>query len=91
MVAEAPGVSEAEAVEAGAPKTAETAVAAVGVSTSSEATMAEARAPETTKAVVMAARPSVQEAEMKAADALVAPWFRAHRCYERAPGRRRSI
>ena len=73
LVAEAPGVSGAEAMEARASKTAETAVAAVGVSTSSEATMAEAGAPETTKAVVMAARPSVQEAEMKAVEALEAP------------------
>ena len=73
LVAKAPGVSVAEAMEDRAPKTAETAVAAVGVSASSEATMAEAGAPETTKAVVMAARPSVQEAKMKAAEALVAP------------------
>ena len=73
LVAEAPGVSGAEATEARASKTAETAVAAVGVSASSEATMAEAGAPETTKAIVMAARLSVQEAEMKAAEALVAP------------------
>ena len=35
--------------------------------------MAEVGAPETTKAVVMAVRPSVQEAEMKAVEALVAP------------------
>jgi len=86
MVAEAPGVSGAEATEDRAPKTAETAVATVGVSASSEATMAEvgapeaieaiiaeAGAPEITKAVVMAARSSAQEAEMKAAEALVAP------------------
>ena len=73
MVAKAPGVSEGEATEATAPKTAKTVVAAVGVSASSEATMAEAGAPETTKAVVVAARPYVQEAEMKAAEALVAP------------------
>ena len=59
LVAEAPGVSGAEATEARASKTAETVVAAVGVFASSEATMAEAGAPETTKAVVMAARPSV--------------------------------
>ncbi|XP_066354379.1 uncharacterized protein [Miscanthus floridulus] len=76
LVAEAPGVSKAEATEATAPTTAETTVAAVGVSASAEATMAEAEAPETieaviaeagapevTKAVMMAARPSVQEAE----------------------------
>ena len=86
LVAEAPGVSEAEATEDKAPKTAETAVAAVGVSASSEATMEEARAPETieaviaeagapevTKTVVMAARPYVQEAEMQAAAASVVP------------------
>ena len=99
MVAEALGVFEAEATEAGAPKTAETAAAAVGVSATTEATMAEAGAPETveaiiaeagapeiieaiiaeagapeiTKADVMAARLSVQEAEMKAAEASVAP------------------
>ncbi|XP_066316656.1 uncharacterized protein [Miscanthus floridulus] len=86
LVVEAPEVSEAEATEATAPMTAETAVAVVGVSTSAEATMAEAEAPETveatiaeagapkiTKAVMMAARPSVQEAEMQAAKALVAP------------------
>ena len=73
LVAEALGVSGAEVTEARASKTAETAVAAVGVSASSEAAMAGARAPETTKAVVMAARPSVQEAEMKAAEALAAP------------------
>jgi len=73
LVAEALGVSGAKATEARASKTAENAVAAVGVSASSEATMAEAGAPKTTKAVVMAARPSVQEAEMKAAEALEAP------------------
>ena len=73
MVAEAPGVSEAKATEDRALKTTETAVAAVGVSASSEATMAEAGAPEATKVVVMAARPSVQEAEMKAVEASVAP------------------
>ncbi|XP_066381162.1 uncharacterized protein [Miscanthus floridulus] len=72
LVAEAPGVSEAEATEDRALKTAETAVAAVGVSASSEATMAEAGAPEATEAIVMAARLSVQEAEMKAAEASVA-------------------
>ena len=86
MVAEAPGVFEAEATEDRAPKTAETAVAAVGVSATTEATMAEAEAPKTveaiiaeagapeiTKADVMAARPSIQETEMKAAEALVVP------------------
>ena len=86
FVAEAPGVSEAEATEATAPTTAETVVAVVGVSSSAEATMAEARdpetaeaviaeagAPEVTKTVVMAARPSVQEAEMQAAAASVVP------------------
>ena len=60
LVAEAPGVSGAEATEARASKTVETAVAGAG-------------APETTKAIVMAARPSIQEAEMKAAEALEAP------------------
>ncbi|XP_066358318.1 uncharacterized protein [Miscanthus floridulus] len=83
LVAEALRVSEAEAMEDRAPKTAGTAVAAVGVSVSSEATMVEAGAPETveaiiveaeapeiTKAIVMVARPSIQEAEM---EALVAP------------------
>ena len=59
LVAEAPRVFGAKATEARASKTAETAVAVVGVFASSEATMAEARAPETTKAVVMSARPSV--------------------------------
>ena len=73
MVAEAPGVSGAEATEARVSKTAETTVDAVGVSASSGAAMAGAGAPETTKAVVMAARPSIQEAEMKAAEALEAP------------------
>ncbi|XP_066347814.1 uncharacterized protein [Miscanthus floridulus] len=86
LVAEAPGVSEAEASEAGAPKTVETTVAVVGVSATTEATMAEAGAPETveaiiaeagapkiTKADVMAARPSIQEAKMKAAEASGAP------------------
>ncbi|XP_066347713.1 uncharacterized protein [Miscanthus floridulus] len=86
LVAKALGVSKAEAMEARAPKTAETAVATVGVSASSEATMVEAGAPETveaiiaevgapkiTKAIVLAARPYVQEAEMKVAEALVAP------------------
>ncbi|XP_066322351.1 uncharacterized protein [Miscanthus floridulus] len=86
LVAEAPRASEAEATEAGAPKTAETAAAGVGVSTTIEATMVEAGAPEIveamtaeagapmiTEADVMAARPSAQEAEMKAAEALVAP------------------
>ena len=73
LVAEAPGVSEAEATEAGAPKTAETAAVGVGVSATTEATMVEAGAPEITEADVMAARLSAQEAEMKAAEALVAP------------------
>ena len=86
FVAEAPGASGAEAMEAPAPTTVETAVSAVGVSVSAEATMAEAGAPETaeaviaeagapevTKAVVMAARPSVQEAEMQAAEASAVP------------------
>ncbi|XP_066311382.1 uncharacterized protein [Miscanthus floridulus] len=86
LVTKALGVSEAKAMEARAPKTAETAVATAGVSMSTEATMAEAGAPETveaiiaeagapeiTKAVMMAVRPSVQEAEMKAAEASVAP------------------
>ncbi|XP_066333642.1 uncharacterized protein [Miscanthus floridulus] len=59
LVAEAPGVSEAEAMKDRAPKAAETAVAAAGVSASSEATMAEVGAPEITTAVVMAAGPSV--------------------------------
>ncbi|XP_066374671.1 uncharacterized protein [Miscanthus floridulus] len=86
LVVEAPGVSEAEVTEDRAPKTAETIVAAVGVSASAKATMAEAKAPETveaiiveagapeiTKAVMMAVRPSVEEAKMKAAEASVAP------------------
>ena len=86
FVAEAPGASEAGAMEATAPSTVETAVAAVDVSASAEATMAEARAPETaeavlaeagapevTKIIVMAMRPSVQEAEMQAAEASVVP------------------
>ncbi|XP_066396579.1 uncharacterized protein [Miscanthus floridulus] len=86
VVAEAPGVSEAKATEDRAPKTAETAVAAAGVSASFEAKMAEAGAleaveaimaeagaPEITKAVVMAAGPFVQVAEIKAVEASVAP------------------
>ncbi|XP_066385238.1 uncharacterized protein [Miscanthus floridulus] len=73
LVAEAPGISEAEATEDRAPKAAETTVAVAGVSASSEATMAEAGAPEITTAVVMVAGPSVQEAEMKAVEASVAP------------------
>ncbi|XP_066316295.1 uncharacterized protein [Miscanthus floridulus] len=73
LVAEAPGVFEAEATEATAPKTAETIVAAVDVSASTEATMAEAGAPETVEAIVMAVRPSVQEVEMKAVEASVVP------------------
>ncbi|XP_066313737.1 uncharacterized protein [Miscanthus floridulus] len=77
FVAEASGASKAEAMEATAPTTTETTVAAVSVSASAEATMAEvgapgtaeaviaeAGAPEVTKAIVMAARPSVQEAGM---------------------------
>ena len=58
LVAEAPRVSEAETTGARAPKTAETAVAAVGVSASSKATMVEAGASEATNAAVMAVRPS---------------------------------
>ncbi|XP_066396480.1 uncharacterized protein [Miscanthus floridulus] len=86
FIAEAPGASEAEAMEAPAPTTAETAVSAIGVSASAEATMAEARAPKTaeamiaearapevTMAIVMAARPSVQVAEMQAAEASAVP------------------
>jgi len=72
LVAEAPGVSKAEATEAEAPKTTETAAAAVSVSAATEATMAEAGAPEIIEAMiaeagaleiakvdVMAARPFV--------------------------------
>ena len=73
LVVEAPRVFEAEATEDRAPKAAETAVAAAGVSASFEAMMAEARAPEITMAIVMVAGPSIQEAEMKAAEASVAP------------------
>ncbi|XP_066385562.1 uncharacterized protein [Miscanthus floridulus] len=99
FVAEAPGASEAEAMEAPAPTTAETTAAAVGVSASTEATMAEvgapktaeaviveagapeaaeamiaeAGAPEVTKAVVMATRPSMQEARTQAAEASIVP------------------
>ncbi|XP_066374036.1 uncharacterized protein [Miscanthus floridulus] len=86
FVTEAPGASGAEAMEAPAPTTAETAVSTVGVSASAEATMAEAGAPETveaviveagapevTMAIVMAVRPSVQEVEMQAAEASAVP------------------
>ncbi|XP_066311122.1 uncharacterized protein [Miscanthus floridulus] len=86
LVAEAPGVFKAEAMEAGAPKTAETAAAGVGVFATTEATMVEAKAPETVKAMtaeagapkiaeanMMAARPPTQEAEMKGTEALAAP------------------
>ncbi|XP_066384739.1 uncharacterized protein [Miscanthus floridulus] len=73
LVAEAPGVSKAEAMEDRAPKATETTVAAAGVSASSEAMMVEAGAPKITKAVVVVVGPSVQEAEMKAAEASVAP------------------
>jgi len=59
-------VAEAEA-------TAEAAAAEVEAPTTIEAMMAGAGAPGTTKADVIAARPSAQEAEMKAAEALVAP------------------
>ena len=52
LVAEAPGVSKAEATEAEAPKTTETAAAAVSVSAATEATMAEAGVPRTTKATM---------------------------------------
>ncbi|XP_066385530.1 uncharacterized protein [Miscanthus floridulus] len=58
LVAEAPRVSEAEAMEDRASQTAETTVATVGVSASSEAMMAEARAPGGTDAALMAARAS---------------------------------
>ncbi|XP_066344126.1 uncharacterized protein [Miscanthus floridulus] len=86
FVAEAPGASGAEAMEAPVPMTAEAAVSAVGASASTEATMtevgapetaeaviAEAGAPEVTTAVVMVARPSAQEAEMQAAEASAVP------------------
>ncbi|XP_066309790.1 uncharacterized protein [Miscanthus floridulus] len=86
LAAEAPEVSEAEATKAGAPETAEATAAAAGVSATTKAMMAEAGAPKTIKAIlveagapeitkadVMAVRPSTQEAEMKAAEALVAP------------------
>ena len=69
-----------------APMTAETAVSAAGASASAEAIMteagapvaaepvtAEAVAPEVTTAVVTAARPSMQEAEMSAAEASAVP------------------
>ena len=87
---EAPWASRAEATEAGAPRTAEAAAAGVGVSATTEAMMVEAGAPETVEAMtaeagapeiaeadVMAVRPSTQEAEMKAAEALVAPLVQA--------------
>ncbi|XP_066395845.1 uncharacterized protein [Miscanthus floridulus] len=83
---EVPRVPEAKAMEAGALKTAEATAAGVDVSATTEATMAEAGAPETAKAMiaeagpleiteadVTVARPSAQEVEMKAAEALVAP------------------
>ena len=86
FVAEAPGASGAEAMGAPAPMTAETAVSAAGASASAEAIMteagapvaaepvtAEAVAPEVTTAVVTAARPSVLEAEMSAAEASAVP------------------
>ncbi|XP_066323177.1 uncharacterized protein [Miscanthus floridulus] len=63
FVVEAPGASEAEAMEAPVPTIVETTVSAVGVSASAEATMAEAGAPETAEA----------EVEMQAAEALVVP------------------
>ncbi|XP_066381901.1 uncharacterized protein [Miscanthus floridulus] len=69
----APRVSKVEATEAVAPKTAEAATARVGVSATTKAMMAEAGALETTEADMMAAEPSVQEVEMKAAEASVAP------------------
>ncbi|XP_066347769.1 uncharacterized protein [Miscanthus floridulus] len=69
-----------------APMTAETTVSAAGASTSTEAIMTEAGAPETaeavtaeagapevTTAIVMVARPFVQEAEMSAAEASAVP------------------
>ncbi|XP_066320769.1 predicted GPI-anchored protein 23 [Miscanthus floridulus] len=75
FVAEAPGTPGTEAMGAPTPMAAETAVSAAGASASGEAMMTEAGAPETaeavtaeagapevTTAVVMAARPSVQEA-----------------------------
>ncbi|XP_066396080.1 uncharacterized protein [Miscanthus floridulus] len=70
---EAPRVSEAKATEAGAPRTAEAAAAGAGAPTTTEATMLEVGAPRTTEADVIAARPSAQEVEMKAAEASVAP------------------
>ncbi|XP_066324486.1 uncharacterized protein [Miscanthus floridulus] len=86
FVAEAPGASGAEAMGAPAPMTAETTVSAASASASTEAIMTEAGdpeaaeavttevgAPEVTAAVVMAARPSVQEAEMSAAEASAVP------------------
>ena len=63
---EALRVSEAEA-------TAEAAAAEVEAPAPIEATMAGAGAPGTTEAGVVAARPSAQEVEMKAAEASVAP------------------
>ena len=83
---EVPGVSQAGATEATAPRTIEAAVAGTGALATAEATTAEAGAPETTEATmaeagapgtteadVIVARPSAQEVEMKAAEASVAP------------------
>ncbi|XP_066331778.1 uncharacterized protein [Miscanthus floridulus] len=69
---EAPRASEAEATEAGAPRTAEAAAVGARALRTTEAMMAEARAPEAAEADVIAAKPSAQEVEMKAAEASVA-------------------
>ncbi|XP_066334355.1 uncharacterized protein [Miscanthus floridulus] len=70
---EVPRVSEAEATEAGAPKAAEAVAAGVDVSATTEAMMAEDEAPEITEADMTAVKPSAQEVEMTAAEALVVP------------------
>ncbi|XP_066324431.1 uncharacterized protein [Miscanthus floridulus] len=77
-------VSKTEAAEARAPRTIKAAAAGATATTeatmvearapgTTEATMAEAGAPRTTEADVITARLSVQEVEMKAAEASVAP------------------
>ncbi|XP_066392513.1 uncharacterized protein [Miscanthus floridulus] len=83
---EVPGVSQAGAMEAVAPRTIEAAAVGTRALTTAEATMVEAGAPETTEAMMAEAEAPgttdadvimvgllAQEVEMKAAEALVAP------------------
>ncbi|XP_066347774.1 uncharacterized protein [Miscanthus floridulus] len=73
MGAPVPMTAETAVSAAGASASAEAITTEAGAPESAEAVIVEARAPEVTTAVVTVARPSVQEAEMSAAEASAVP------------------